>query len=346
MAITKRMVTIMKQLDNRQGPRKKGFFDNLKAKLPENYERYVTPAAICIVIAAVLVYSIVSALPEKTDGDSLPDVPGTSQEQVQPPMPGSHDVAASGTQQDPYNGLDIAPDEGSVDDGFSESGAYWCVTPKTRQKSHKIHVPAGWEAQAVSGGIRIKPEGYDETAQGGEAVTFWWDTVACLDELIEHGRFDNLERHPNPVYLDDYYEVTDTYMQSDDQGSEYPVYVVHRVLRYDPSGDSMGTDVDEYRFFTAKPHRNGDTELYFVGMVDTATFQSMSTPRFDTIESLVRALFPPSSETGRPAGWDATSDTAPAEPESEPGSLPDSDGEQAVPDDDTDGSVPDDNTEG
>lgn len=324
----------MKQIDDgkknegRERP-KAGIFEKIRSALPDSYEKYVVPAAVGIVLLTAVIYAVSTAMPEKSPDDVLPDVPGT--EQSVPSQETGTDVGTGGSPQDPFNdGVDILPDgDGQVGDGFDGSAsAYWIVTPKTREKTYRLQVPAGWSAQAVTGGIRVKPEGFDEDAQGAEAVAFWWGTVDDFRALSEDGRIDMLARHPNPGYEADFCEVTDAWLTDDGQGGQWPVYVVRHVVKYAPGGELSGQDVDEYRFFVAKPHKNGDTDLYFVGTAGTDAFQAMRTPRFETVESLVRAMFPPSGEMDVPSG-DAGTGDAGTQPD---GSTGDADATAAGPD--------------
>ena len=289
---------------------------------------HVQAIAVVLVLACVIVYAVSTAMGGKDPAENVPDVPGTEENPGTQLPSADTDVGTGGSKQDPFNGLDISPDgDGAVGNGYDEStDRYWCITPNTREKWHHIYVPYGWEAQAVTGGIRIKPEGFSENATGAEPITFWWDVPVCFGILQEHGMYDALSGSSSADYSGNLYYVSDYYMTSDDLGGEWPVYVVRHVRTASPESE-YAEDSDDYAFYVAKPFPNGDSNLFFVGTVDAGSFAAMSTPRFDTVESLVREMFPPSSEPGYPASWSAP----------EPGPSPSDGGESAA----DDGSGPD-----
>lgn len=326
----------MKQIDGGGGPRK----DRIRVPDPAGILEYVKSHLHVVLIAAVLVgvlvYAVASASGDKPDPGTEPG-PSGGTESSDTAAPGPESGTATGaSKQDPFNGLDILPDgDGYVGDGFQQADSYWCITPRTREKWHMLYVPYGWSAQPVTGGIRIKPVDFDENATDAEPITFWWDVPVCFDTLQERGRYDILSDRPSEDYDEDVYTVVDYYMYDDGLGSEWPVYVIEHV-RGAASDSEYAEDLDEYMFYVAKPFANGDADLFFVGTVRGDGFASMSTPRFRTVESLVREMFPPSSDPGFPAEWDewwagaqdAPTDGAPDESQSagteaEPGTEPD-----------------------
>lgn len=328
----------MKQIDSGgKSPKKLGPGIDKAVKYLSDH---VQAAAVIAILCAVLCYAGFTAFQGSKQESGVPDVPGV-EDGTGPAASGtpSSDPGTGGNRQDPFNGLDIAPEgDGYVGDGYDGAGdaeRYWCVTPKTREKWHRISVPYGWSAQAVTGGIRIKPSDFQESTTDSEPVTFWWDIPASYEELSESGYCDMIGSRGSRDYTEDAYYVTDYYMTDDGYGKEYPVYVVRHVRKADP-GSEYAEGLDEYAFYVAKPFKNGDASLFFVGTVQAYAFQSMSTPRFPTVEDLVREMFPPSSEPGFPSGWtwgqsvqedQGTDDGADADP------ADGSDGAEDAPDD-------------
>lgn len=290
----------MKQINDGQGPEKNGKSGPSIEKLLEFARGHAQAIAVVLVLACVVIYAVATATGGKSPTENVPD-PGSTAAVGDVQEPGSQASGTGSSKQDPFNGLDIYPDD-PVSDGFEVSDSYWCITPRTREKWHMLQVPYGWSAQPVTGGIRVKPEGFSETTTGAEPVTFWWDVPVCFDALQAQGSYDVLSVRQSEDYVTDLYYVVDYYLHDDCLGDEWPVYVIRHVREASPSSE-YAEGLDEYAFFVAKPYPNGDTSLYFVGTVDGGSFAAMSTPRFQTVESLVREIFPPSSDPGYPESW-------------------------------------------
>lgn len=291
----------MKEIKDKKPSGAKAALEKFKSMDKDGRDKLATRIITGAVCALLAVFVIWQAVPR--DGKPA-QAPEPSQDAGQPadmPQPGepvdAGPAPSQGSGRDPIwdrgdAGLETAKDPNAYGGDGGES--YKLLDPDGTQIC-RFSVPIGWEAAGTPGSVLLRPEGTGN-ADGEEPAVFSWGRLPHIDEIRSAGYWDLAENEDMGSY--EAYRMTaeDWYMTEGYDGTEIPVMLVRKYMRYADDGDGAA----ESEFWYVVLDRTSSRGSRFIGAIDSAALSSMSTGRHPDPKAIARAVFEPSSEADPP----------------------------------------------